>query len=157
MKYLSVTLKLMSLYMMFVGVFALFFQSAGAFLFLFKVTDPILMRAWGVTLITLALFYLMISYDVQKYRTLIWVGVVHLSISFFNTLYHIGTKQTTTLESISIGVFFIPVFLIVLLTGILHKPKEEVVFEIRDSGKKLKEVPRNLPEHVREKHPLHGK
>ncbi|MFC1723497.1 hypothetical protein ACFL0V_05140, partial [Nanoarchaeota archaeon] len=76
MRYLDATLKLMGMYYMILGVFAVLFQSAAKFLFLFQVVDPVSTRLWGGTMVGVAMFYFMISYDIHRYHKLIWVGVV---------------------------------------------------------------------------------
>ena len=152
MKYLSITLRLMALYMMVMGVFAIFFQDAAEFMYLFQVVDPITTRMWGGALVGLSIFYLLASYDVEKYRLLLWAGVLQLTVSFLLTVYHMGTRIIEPAQGM-IRMIVTPIFLIILLSGILSHKKEKVLFEV---GGKTKGEPQG-PEQIREQHPLQGK
>ena len=154
MKYLSVTLKLLATYMMVLGIFSIFFQPAGQILYLFSVIDSVTTRIWGGALFALAIFYLIASYDVEKYRDMIWVGVIHLSTMFLILIYHLATGVFEPAEAV-VRLVLNPIFILLLMTGIVHKPREKVLWELRKEGNI--ENSGHMPEHVREKHPLHGK
>ncbi|HII72502.1 TPA: hypothetical protein HA265_07135 [Candidatus Woesearchaeota archaeon] len=155
MKHLKATYVLLSAYMMVLGIFAMFFQKAGEFLYLFRGDDPITLRMWGISMFALAIFYLMVSYDVEKYQDLIWVPIVHLSSSLLLQIYTIYTGVAEPGHAF-MRMIIAPAFLIVLLTGIRHKKTEKVLFEVSDQGQ-IDQSHSHIPQHVRERHPLHGK
>ncbi|MBW2964714.1 hypothetical protein KY363_04605 [Candidatus Woesearchaeota archaeon] len=152
--YLKVTLKLMAAYAGLIGAIMLFFQSTGQFFFNRSVLDPVVTRYWGGTLIALCVFYLFLSYDPEKYRAFLWVGVFDLATAMFITIYNIARAGMLWYQGI-VALVINPIFIVLLLSGLTHKDEGKVVFEV---GADLAAKPgQELPPHITGHHPLHGK
>lgn len=152
--YLKVTLKLMALYAGLMGAMTLMFHDAAEFLFAYNISDPLLARYWGGVLMAMAVFYLFLSTDPEKYRMFIWVGVFDLGIATITTIVNVAAGTIHWLQGIS-ALFLNPVLIIVLLYGAAKEPEGKVVFVASDQEQKGHEQHR--PEHAGTHHPLHGK
>ena len=152
--YLNVTLKLMALYVGVLGAMTLFFQEAGAFVYQYTLKDQMVTRYWGAALLVLAIFYLFLSTDTEKYRLFIWVGVFDLGASMILTIVNMYIGDMNWLQGIT-GVIVNPIFIIILLFGLAKPPQGKVVLV---SGYDAKPKPEHeLPPHIIGKHPLHRK
>ncbi len=146
--YLKVTLKFMALYAGIMAVMAVFFQDVGSFLFKYSLNDPLILRYWGGALFALAILYLFLSYEPEKLRVLLWVGVIDLSSTMFITIIHVAKGMMVWYQGI-IPMIINPIFLVLILSGLSGKPEGEVL--LMTGGEEEGE----LPDHM--KHPLHGK
>ena len=152
--YLKVTLKLMALYAGLIGAMTLMFHDAASFLFAYNIQDPVLARYWGGVLMAMAVFYLFLSADPEKYRIFIWVGVLDLGIASITSVIHIATGAIHWIQGIS-ALVLNPIFIIILLYGVAKEPEGEVIFIASDD--KIKGHEGHMPEHSQAHHPLHGK
>lgn len=152
--YLNVTLKLMALYAGVIGALMLFFHSAGTFFFNRAVLDPVVTRYWGGVLFALCVFYLFLSYDPERYRAFLWVGVFDLGTAMFITVYNVAKANMAWYQGI-VALVINPIFLVLLLSGLTKKDEGKVVFEV---GNEMTAKPgQELPPHITGHHPLHGK
>ncbi|MBW2972246.1 hypothetical protein KY359_04390 [Candidatus Woesearchaeota archaeon] len=153
--YLKVALKLMALYAGVMGALTMMFQDAGSFIFQYTIKDPMLARYWGGVLMALAVFYLLLSMDPEKYRLFIWVGIFDLGIAMILTIAHIAIANISWAQGI-VGLVINPIFIIILLYGLAKEPEGKVIFVAGET--KEGEQVQELPEHAStRKHPLHGK
>jgi hypothetical protein len=151
--YLKVTFKLMALYAGFMGALMLFFHDAAQVLFQREVQDTLTTRYWGGVLLAIAVLYLFISTDPEKYRLLIWVGILDLGTASGITIMNIATGNLNWMQGIT-GIVINPIFMIIIISGLAGK-KEEVVFVAgHDAAAKPGQ---ELPPHLGGHHPLHGK
>jgi hypothetical protein len=137
------------------GAVAVFFQDVASFIFRYPIQDPMITRYWGGVLLALAVFYLFLSMDPEKYQIFIWVGVFDLGITMIVTIIHISLKTITWLQGFT-AIFINPIFIVLLLYGLAKEPKGEVVF-VAGNEKKPGKPEQELPAHVHGEHPLHGK
>lgn len=151
--YLKVVLILMSLYAGVMGALTLFFQDAGSVLFQYSITDPLTMRYWGGVLLAMSVFYWFLSRDPVEYQAFLWVGVFDLGIAMVLTIINISTKAMNWVQGLP-AIMLNPIFMVILLYGLAKEHQGEVVLV---SGEESKGTRDSIPEHVREKHPLHGK
>lgn len=152
-KFLSISLKLMALYAGIMATFTLFFQEAGMFIFRYRINDPMVTRYWGGVLLAMAMFYLFVSTDPEKYRLLLWVGVFDLGTAMVLSIYHMSIETISIVQGL-IGIVVNPIFMVVLLYGLAHKQEGEVVLV---SGRPPEEGGHHLPDHIVGHHPLHRK
>jgi hypothetical protein len=152
-RYLKVTLILMALYAAFMGTLTLFFHGAAALVFQYSIKDPLVMRYWGTLFFALAVLYFLISKDPVKYGVFLWVGVVDLGFNFVLTIINMSFQIVNWIQII-IPLIINPIFIVILLYGLAKEHEGEVVLV---SGEESKGTRDHIPEHVRDKHPLHGK
>ncbi|MBN1543955.1 hypothetical protein JW898_00670 [Candidatus Woesearchaeota archaeon] len=153
--YLKATLTLMALYAGIMGALTLMFQDAGSYVFQYTIKDPVLARYWGGVLMAMAVFYLFLSLDPQKYQLFLWVGVLDLGIAMILTVMNIAIADMNWIQGI-IGLVINPILIILLLYGLAKEPEGTVIFVAGESkqGAQVQE----LPEHAStRKHPLQGK
>ncbi|MFH1669141.1 MAG: hypothetical protein ABIA62_04395, partial [Candidatus Woesearchaeota archaeon] len=129
-KFLTVSLKLMALYAGVIGSLVLMFQDVAEFFFGYPIKDPVVARYWGGVLIVLAVLYLFLSTDPEKYRLFLWVGVFDLSIALIVTIINMTTNAITVTQGM-IAIIINPIFIILLLYGLAKEPKSEVVFFVQ--------------------------
>ena len=152
-RYLKVTLILMSLYALFMGTLTLFFHGAASLVFQYSIKDPVITRYWGTLFFALAVLYFLISRDAVKYSMFLWVGIVDLGANFIITIINMSLQLINWIQII-IPLVINPIFIVILLYGLAKEHEREVVLV---SGEESKGTRHNIPDHVREKHPLQGK
>lgn len=152
--YLNVVLKCMALYAGTLATFTLFFQPAGSVVFQYSIIDPTITRYWGGVLLAMAIFYLFLSTDPVKYRLFIWVGVFDLGTAMILTIMNMSVGAVSWVQGL-IGVVINPIFIMVLLYGLAHKPEGEVLLVSGDGLKSADGI--ELPAHLAGQHPLNRK
>jgi len=153
-KYLKVTLTIMALYAGLMGAFTLFFQDVAEFMFKYTIRDPLTTRYWGGMLMAMAILYLFLSTDPEKYRLLLWVGVFDLGLASTITIISISTASINIWQGFT-AIILNPIFMVVLLYGLAKKPEGEVVLVAGEAKQGKPE--HELPAHLSGQHPLHGK
>ena len=102
----------------------------------------------------LAVLYMFISTDPEKYRLFIWVGVFDLGIAMLVTVISVAQNNINWIQGIT-GLILNPLFIIVILYGLAKEPEGEIIF-VAGQEQKAKEG-QELPAHLSGQHPLQGK
>lgn len=131
------------------------FQDAGSYVFQYQIQDPMLARYWGGVLMAMAVFYLFLALDPQKYQLFLWVGVLDLGIAMILTIMHIAIANISWIQGF-VGLIVNPILIVLLLYGLAKEPEGKVIFVAGDA--KQGEQVQELPAHAStRKHPLQGK
>ena len=138
----------MALYAGLMAAMAVFFQDVGSFIFRYSLNDPLVLRYYGGVLFALAALYMLISYEPERLRVLIWVGIIDLGAAAVITIVHIAQGGLAWYQGI-IPMVVNPIFMVLLLSGLAKPAEGEVLLMTSGEGEG------ELPDHM--KHPLHGK